>query len=366
MGPRAKKASIVVALAGAVTVASASEACRSATQMELDVTYNGPCKDLDSVAFIVGTDPYVAESRIANNVFTTTTRDCTQVSPTLARVGTLVLTPNADTNHTALVVLAGFGIPVEQCKASDGYFGCIIARRSFVFVPHTSLTLGVSLDADCLNVPCSAVSTCSHKQCIDSNVECSADGCKKVGETDDGGVATVDAPTSSDAYVQMLDGTKPPTDAPVDSPGDGPVDAGACQLPKIPLTCVVGASMKKTCNPGDHCCSGSSGVSDGGDGGDGGQTQQYDCRTGCTVDMGHPDVQCTSAKNCPLGSVCCLMAFPGSPAVCMLTCGGAMLPDSALTTEQLCEDDCECLNGGRCGMDFTIGTNVPQPVRKCY
>jgi hypothetical protein len=87
-----------------------------------------------------------------------------------------VVTPNDDTGRASIIVLAGFGKRVEQCKAADGYFGCIVSRRSFLFVDHAALTLDIPLDPDCRNVPCNAVSTCRKGACVDSTVDCSADG----------------------------------------------------------------------------------------------------------------------------------------------------------------------------------------------
>src|SRR5258706_7055113 len=100
-------------------------ACRSATQMTLEVTYSGKCGDLGPVAFIVGTDPEISESRIETNVFTTTTSQCEPI-PSGSLVGTLVITPNDDTGRASVIVLTCVGQPVEKCKAKDGYFGCIV------------------------------------------------------------------------------------------------------------------------------------------------------------------------------------------------------------------------------------------------
>jgi hypothetical protein len=86
----AKRVSAFIALVFAST--GVSEGCRTATQVELVVTYDGNCSDLTAVGIIVGTEPGLVEQRVDTNVFTTSTSHCEPGTP--ARVGTLVVTPN--------------------------------------------------------------------------------------------------------------------------------------------------------------------------------------------------------------------------------------------------------------------------------
>ena len=200
MKPRAGKVFALVALAlGVAGISGTSEGCRTATQVELVVTYDGKCSDLQEVAFIIGTDRGVAEARIESNVFTTTTTHCEQGSP--ARVGTLVVTPNDATGRASIIVLASFGQSVSECKPDKGYAGCIIARRAFAFVYDSALTLEIHLERSCKDVPCDAESTCKHAACVNSTVACAASGCSKPGVLADGGTELVDAPTNPDAYA---------------------------------------------------------------------------------------------------------------------------------------------------------------------
>ncbi len=61
--PRARKVFALVALAfGVAGISGTSEGCRTATQVELVVTYDGKCSDLQEVAFIIGTDRGTAEA----------------------------------------------------------------------------------------------------------------------------------------------------------------------------------------------------------------------------------------------------------------------------------------------------------------
>ena len=372
MGLRAKTAGLAIVTALGVT--GATEACRAPTQVTLEVTYSGACGELGGVAFIIATEPRVAESRIEGNVFTTKTIECTGggTPGRPARVGTLVVTPNGSTDRAAIIVIAGVGKPVEECKAKDGYLGCIVARRAFSFVEHASLTLDVPLDRDCKDVPCNEVSTCKRGACVDSAVNCSSDGCSKPGELADGGLATVDAPTSSDAYVQadaLFDALiEPPTDAPVDSPVDASGDSGSCELADVALTCDTTPVMTETCAAGQRCCYGFD--FDGGSSSGGGGPSKYGCRTNCSGTPSEPEVNCRSAKNCPDGTVCCLGQFFGAPTTCMTKCdlmsfdGSSGSSGGGGSSAQICADDCECLNG-TCSVPVTVGTSPPQRLMKC-
>ena len=58
-----QKGFALVALAlGVAGISGTSEGCRTATQVELVVTYDGKCSDLQEVALIIGTDRGVAEA----------------------------------------------------------------------------------------------------------------------------------------------------------------------------------------------------------------------------------------------------------------------------------------------------------------
>lgn len=359
-----------------------SQACRSPTQVTLDVTYRGPCKEVAEVGFIISTDPFVAASRIETNVFTTSVSgaSCTPgVGGAPSRIGTLVVTPNDDTDHASIIVMASFGQALSACKAANGYFGCIIARRAFVFVKSSALTLEVSLDPDCKNVPCDAVSTCSKGACVSSSVDCNGDGCSAPGVTSDGGTIFVDAATNSDAFAQG-DRVGPPTDG----AADAPVEAGRCEQPKENVTCAT-FTVTKSCAANESCCYGTSGGSSGSSGSTGasgasgasgsssGGPIEYDCRSsGCfSGSMSNPIIQCRSARNCPLGNLCCVSPFPGAQPFCATTCGGSGGSSGStgstggFANRQLCADACECENGGACVSGSAIGLDPPQPMMSC-
>jgi hypothetical protein len=346
-------------------------ACQSATQMTLDVTYGGKCGELGAVAFIVGTDPSASEARIQSNDFTTTTTQC-ETTSTGSKVGTLVVTPNESNGRASVVVLTGVGQAVEKCKAKDGYLGCIVARRIFSFVDHTALTMEIPLDLDCANVPCDAVSTCKKGSCIDAHVDCSAGGCTPVGQLADGGIPTVDAPTSPDAYVQQ-DGQLPSMpDAPFDSPVDAPhdtvtiPDSSSCVGSNQPVSCMVNGAVK-TCGGETTCCYSSLMVltPDGGDAG-GAQTSGYDCRPPgtCNDPGGQPNVNCLGTANCAAGQVCCgyYNGFYGTSCTTASSC--AMMFD-AMMSERVCQADCECGAGKLCSGSRAVGNPPTQQYKFC-
>lgn len=370
--PRAKKVSAVIAVAFAI--AGMSQGCRTATQMELVVTYDGKCSDLEAVGFIIGTDPVLTERRIDTNLFTTSTSQCEPGNP--SRVGTLVITPNDATSRASVIVLGAIGQRVEDCKPEQGYAGCILARRTFGFVDHTALTLDIPLEVDCKSVPCDAVSTCKHASCVSSTVECSDSGCNKPGDPGDGGLVTVDAPTSSDAYVMGDHPVVPEADATMDAPmpsdgafdappdahddgsvvtADSGLDGGSCVGSNQPVTCMTSVGPK-TCLPGASMCCYGAGAADGGVGGVAG-APGYDCRSACTVMPPNYNVQCKSSANCAPGSICCLN---GGGAQCYAG------KDCALTGgSQACVSSCECAPAKTCTGFASVGSAPTQTFQTC-
>ncbi|MBX3186938.1 MAG: hypothetical protein KF819_07985 [Labilithrix sp.] len=362
MGARATTAAL--AIASALGVGLLGEACRTPTQVTLDVTYEGTCADLGGVGLIVGTDPYAAEDRIKHDIFTTVTTECTEGKP--ARVGTLVVTPNDDTDRASIIVLAGFGKRPEACKAADGYRGCIIARRSLSFVERTRLTLAIGLDPNCLDFPCDALSTCKNQKCVESRVDCSSEGCGEVGVLPDGGEALTDAPTNPDAYVNQDGPVEPPIDGapPPDANDDANVDAGFCEEPDEPLPCDTPAG-RVTCAPGQACCEGYGVVGDGGP-----TLQPFACRTpnNCYPGTSRP-MHCRSARQCPAGQICC-QTNPSAQASleCRTSCpvyGGG--PDGGGSTmAQFCQSACECRGtNASCSPVMLTGSPPQMGVMQC-
>lgn len=196
----------------ATAIVASAHGCRDATQATLRISTSAACSDIRDVAITVAGDSSTAEAR-GGTFPTTVTSACDA-----ALVGTLVVTPGETGDSAAIVVAAGVLVPADQCKP-PAYKGCIVARRRFSFVDHIALTLPISLDLDCTDVPCEATSTCSRGLCVDSRVECTTAGCAPISgsttpsggrDAGEGGEAsTIDGPLSDAA------------DAKVDGPGDG-------------------------------------------------------------------------------------------------------------------------------------------------
>jgi hypothetical protein len=89
------------------------------------------------------------------------------------RVGMLVVVPSGDDGaEIGLRVVTGTkGKRSDECAPPD-YKGCIVARRAIRFLPHTKLTVPVTMRASCKDVPCggAAFSTCVKGQCVDASV----------------------------------------------------------------------------------------------------------------------------------------------------------------------------------------------------
>ena len=90
----------------------------------------------------------------------------------------MVLPSGSDDERISLRVVAGRN--TADCTANL-QSGCIEARRSLGFVPHTPLFLPLELAKSCENVVCdNASDTCSAGQCVPSNIVCSG-GCSSPG-----------------------------------------------------------------------------------------------------------------------------------------------------------------------------------------
>ena len=200
--------------------------------LELSLTPRAQCTEVHGTAITVGADPSATEARVREQYVTATTSAC---DPATRTIGTLVLTPGDSDSASVVVVVAYDQVAASSCKP-PAYQGCIVARRRFTFASHTHLTMPITIDPDCKDVPCDAFSTCRTGVCFDSNVACSGDACNEPGATPDGGTseagvvvpdAGVDAPTDGDGAI--TDGAR-----------DGATDSGTaadCVLPSDTLVC---------------------------------------------------------------------------------------------------------------------------------
>jgi hypothetical protein len=191
---RALVSSLVLLLGASATTGALSGACREPTQITLEVRTDLRCADRITSAIVVGTLAQTAES-LASRPPAVETTDCTESGNGEAFVGSLVVVPSGDdTGEVAIKVVAGVGIPPEDCTGPTDK-RCITARRVRKYVSSTKLVLPVLLADACRGVPCGADETCSRGRCV--SVRCEDEGtCDPPPASTDGGVpdAPVDAP----------------------------------------------------------------------------------------------------------------------------------------------------------------------------
>jgi hypothetical protein len=91
-------------------------------------------------------------------------------------IGTAVLLPHTSLDQPiGIRVTLGVDAAADNCGPS--FAGCIVARRSLRFDPHTPLTLPIDLDQACIGVPCTPDSTCVSGSCVEAGVECDGSSC---------------------------------------------------------------------------------------------------------------------------------------------------------------------------------------------
>lgn len=318
----------MLAVLGAAVIPAA---CREPTQMTLVVSTDVPCAALREVVMVAANESRIAEERVPSGFYAATTNACAAGG----HVGTLVLTP-AENGRGGVVVVAGVDRAASECKPADGYFGCVVARRSFSFVDHTPLELPVALMLDCKNVPCDAVSTCVRGACVSSDVSCTDTGCAPFGSPPDGG-----PPALSDAGdgAPGLDGNDldATSDATSDAPPDAKVDGADGSTTSDGIQCSVnppfGAAV--TCAQGVSCCYGSFGSAS--------------CApTGTCSDN---DFRCRGPADCQLGQTCCEidMVTGGSGTVATACVGGATC---AQFRSRACERTADCVGADICKVSY--------------
>jgi outer membrane protein assembly factor BamB len=147
-------------------------ACREPTQLRLHVRTNVSCADVRGLVMAVGSTPELAERRIAQRAFAATGEACTE-----GDLGTLVITPGADTGAIVAVLGLADGAVARDC-APPGYEGCLVQRRRFRFIDHRTLELSVNEPASCRGISCDALTTCRSDICQSSEVDCETGTCE--------------------------------------------------------------------------------------------------------------------------------------------------------------------------------------------
>jgi sulfatase modifying factor 1 len=231
---------------GVLVLAALLPACRSPTQISVEVETDVPCAQVTMTTFTSG-----ELGAIESLPPTSESTECTG-----NHLGTIVLVPssagdNATVGFKIVTALGGESADVCSGAAAAGNPSCIVERRALRYIPHTPLQVIVDMTAACEGQVCDAQSTCVNGVCVNAVIpdpaSCEGAGC---GDTvlgplpDDGGVdATVGAPSdaSTDAPIDA-------NDSGVTTPDSG-ADAGADS-----------GSVVATCTPGAQQCSSASSV----------------------------------------------------------------------------------------------------------
>jgi len=138
-------------------------ACAAPTEIRLKVYTDVPCAnnpEWKGVAVYVGP----ANSNLENKAPALTSTSCDRNG----QIGSLVIVPSGEKDEeVGLRVVAGIGQNPEDC-ATHQYKGCIVARRSVRFNPHSTLDLDITLAGDCRGVGCDAQHTCVDGTCTET------------------------------------------------------------------------------------------------------------------------------------------------------------------------------------------------------
>lgn len=152
--------------------------CREPTELTLELTTDLPCSNgpdsLGDTSIYVGT-----AAELAGPLSALTPAAVARGCRGTGRIGNIVVLPSgSDDDRISIRVVAGR--QSASCTA-DLRSGCIEARRSLGFVPHTPLLLPIALNKTCENRVCdNASDTCVEGACVPSAVNCSG-GCTPPG-----------------------------------------------------------------------------------------------------------------------------------------------------------------------------------------
>ena len=192
---------------GVLAFVAVAVSCREPTQITVVIKTGETCSDLSGVEIVVGPDQKETQARFEQQFTAALSHEC---DPN-GLVGTLVVTPGGQGG--TIVVAAGVRVggaaapDPAACATAENAKSCIIARRSFSFLSHTSLTLPIELDPLCVGKACDPASTCFKGACVNASVVCTDAECGLPQENPGQGTGGGHEAGSSDgAYDADLDG----------------------------------------------------------------------------------------------------------------------------------------------------------------
>ena len=155
--------------------------CREATEIRLEMATDIPaCSNVNLTAIAAG-----RPGDVGQRAFSAETDKC---APSNGEIGSLVLVPSeGDGDAVGVQAITALGqMTPASCrdsgfKVAPGQIGgCIVQRRQLRFVPHKRLTLPITMDIDCVDVPCDEKTTCRNGACVPRDVpnpeECALPG----------------------------------------------------------------------------------------------------------------------------------------------------------------------------------------------
>ena len=159
-----------VAIVAAVSLSD----CLDPTEIRVVISTDVACSQVNSTAIAVGKP---GDDSTVTNAKTSACSDD-------GGIGTIVLTPShgIDDDVGIRVTLGVGAMAADQCVAPK-FAGCIVARRSLPYYPHTPLTLPIDMQQACLDDFCDPSSTCVNGSCVDAGVP----------RCDPNGTCTIDA-----------------------------------------------------------------------------------------------------------------------------------------------------------------------------
>ncbi len=177
--------------------------CLQPTQVTFDISTDIPCAQVAGTSITVGIE---GETEKADPLKIVT--DCA-ANGTVSAIGSYAVKPRV----LSMPVVASFKVAIgvdganvsRDCTASNGYRGCIVARRRVSFIAHRSMHVPVALYRVCKDVQCDQNTTCNsggrcNTSLIDSE-QCSAnDVCDQFTPTANAGMPCFNTPAAEQLF----------------------------------------------------------------------------------------------------------------------------------------------------------------------
>jgi hypothetical protein len=235
--------------------------CESPTEIDVQVTTDIACSSVSGTSITTGTLGEIEGIPPAS-----TTMNCKN-----GHIGSLVIVPSGSDDALVgfKVVTSINGASIDACTpdATGGYGpSCIVARRALRYLPHTPLTIEVTMAGACAGKACDPQSTCVEGACVPATIgdpsDCEGEGCGEGvlvpdGGTSDAGDAMVAGEGGMDATIpdgSVSDGSM---DASFDAPSDAILEVGppdeAGYVGPVPGCDVSGAQAGAAWPMEDYC-----------------------------------------------------------------------------------------------------------------